>query len=229
MDSNLGPYILGPTQDSHYGIYTGDAESLSTAIPDQSIDLIITDPPYTAQYLHLYNATGRIASRVLKPTRFAFVYGGNEHEIAQLNYLNAHLTHFWTLILLHSGGNPRLWYKRIMSGYKPIYAFTNGTHPSDSPWICSVQRDVQDKRYHEWGQGIDFPKRIIDTFTDPGDVVLDLFCGGGMTPVACKQLGRRYLAFEIDADTAQTARDRVANAQDPLFIPEYKQVKMINV
>ena len=41
----LGPYLLGPN-DENQGIYTGDARELAEAIPDESVDLIFTDPVY---------------------------------------------------------------------------------------------------------------------------------------------------------------------------------------
>ena len=40
----------------------------------------------------------------------------------------------------------------------------------------------------------------------------------------CKQLNRNYIAFEIDPDTAEIARERVLNTQMPLFIPETEQL-----
>jgi DNA modification methylase len=42
----LGPYKLGFNSDENVGIYTGDARELSRAIPDESVDLIFTDPVY---------------------------------------------------------------------------------------------------------------------------------------------------------------------------------------
>lgn len=39
---------------------------------------------------------------------------------------------------------------------------------------------------------------LVEVFTNPGDVVLDSFAGGGTTPAACKQAGRRYIAMEQD-------------------------------
>ena len=45
MDS-LGPYLLGPNNTPENGIYTGDAWELARAIPDESVDLIFTDPVY---------------------------------------------------------------------------------------------------------------------------------------------------------------------------------------
>jgi len=43
----------------------------------------------------------------------------------------------------------------------------------------------------------------------PGDLVVDPFAGGGTTLVAARQLGRRYIGFEILPEHAQAARRRL--------------------
>jgi len=45
----------------------GDFNGKSKGIPDNSIDLIFTDPPYAVEILHLYSELAKIAERVLKP------------------------------------------------------------------------------------------------------------------------------------------------------------------
>lgn len=42
----LGSYLLGPNDTEENGIYVGDARELSLGIPDESIDLTVTSPPY---------------------------------------------------------------------------------------------------------------------------------------------------------------------------------------
>jgi len=58
--------------------------------------------------------------------------------------------------------------------------------------------------------------------------VLDPMVGGGTVPAVCKMLNRRYLAFEIDPDTAELARQRVAQTQPPLplVIPEQQTMTL---
>lgn len=51
---------------------------------------------------------------------------------------------------------------------------------------------------------------LVSLFTDPGDLVLDPFCGSGTTGVACMRLGRRFIGIEKDPKYAQVARDRLA-------------------
>ena len=54
--------------------------------------------------------------------------------------------------------------------------------------------------------------------TQPGQLVLDPFCGSGSTLVAAKAAGRRYLGYELDSESAKTALDRL---QPDMFDREF--------
>jgi site-specific DNA-methyltransferase (adenine-specific) len=41
-------------------------------------------------------------------------------------------------------------------------------------------------------------KLLIEKSTNSGEIVLDPFAGAGSTAIAAREVGRRYLAFEID-------------------------------
>ena len=71
------------------------------------------------------------------------------------------------------------------------------------------------------------PEAVI-TWADAfeADIMLDFFTGEATVPAVCKMLGRRWLAFEIDPDTAERARERVRMTQPPLFTLEPEQMKM---
>ena len=45
----------------------GDFRDVSKDIPDNSVDLIFTDPPYSKEYLPLYEELAKLAIRILKP------------------------------------------------------------------------------------------------------------------------------------------------------------------
>ena len=56
---------------------------------------------------------------------------------------------------------------------------------------------------------IEIPKRLIKMNTYIGDIVLDLFIGSGTTDIACKQLNRNYIGFEIDEKYCNIAKERL--------------------
>ena len=58
-----------------------------------------------------------------------------------------------------------------------------------------------------------YPVKIVEEFlhllTRPGDVVLDPFIGSGSTAVACKQLGRHFIGYDINPEYCEYAQNRV--------------------
>jgi len=52
-------------------------------------------------------------------------------------------------------------------------------------------------------------KKLIETFTDPYDIVIDPACGSGTTLRAAAELGRSSYGFEIDRNFYQRARDEM--------------------
>ena len=50
---------------------------------------------------------------------------------------------------------------------------------------------------------------LVINSSQEGDIVLDPFIGSGTTAVACKNLNRHYIGFEIDTDYYKIAQDRI--------------------
>lgn len=69
-----------------------------------------------------------------------------------------------------------------------------------------------DKQFHEWGQSLGGMKDIVERFTDPGDVILDPFTGGGTTGVAAVSMGRRFIGTDIERGNIETTERRVKEA-----------------
>jgi len=50
---------------------------------------------------------------------------------------------------------------------------------------------------------------LIKTYTNEGDTVLDPTMGSGSTGVACKNLGRKFIGIEMDANYFDIAKRRI--------------------
>lgn len=204
--SKLGPYQLNT-------IITGDARQLSPAIPDHSIDLIFTDPPYKRQSLHLYTWLAEEAARLLKPDAFLLAYAGAYWKDEIMHRLRSHLSFFWDYIIFHAHGPSSLiWQRRIVSRYVSILAYHL---PNYRPlprcktlgvWTAAFK----DKRFHLWGQDEHTAQYFVDCFSSPDAIVADFFTGAGTIPAVAQRLHRNFLAFEIDPSTADVARSRLA-------------------
>jgi tRNA/tmRNA/rRNA uracil-C5-methylase (TrmA/RlmC/RlmD family) len=62
---------------------------------------------------------------------------------------------------------------------------------------------------------------FVETYSNPGETVLDLTMGSGTTGVACVQLGRNFIGCEISPEYFQNAKRRIeqASCQGSLFLP----------
>lgn len=99
--------------------------------------------------------------------------------------------------------------------FKPKKNFTD-------VWTFNITSSSE-KTYHPTQKPIALIRRIIDTSSNEGDLVLDCFMGSGTTAVACKQLKRQYIGFEINSKYIELAQNRLN--QEILF-PIKKQTKL---
>ena len=68
------------------------------------------------------------------------------------------------------------------------------------------QKDDSIEKIHPTQKPVPLLKRLIEIFTDPGDVVIDPVAGSGSTLVAALELGRRPYGFEIKKDFYKQAK-----------------------
>jgi hypothetical protein len=73
------------------------------------------------------------------------------------------------------------------------------------------------KGWHEWNKNLEARTRWIVDFAQPEWVLFDPFTGSGTIPAACQSSGRRFLAFGVDRQAAESARRRPEMAEPPLF------------
>jgi len=224
MTDYLGPYQLGYNDTPEGGIYVGDARELARAIPDESVDLIFTDPPYPREYLPLWRWLGEEASRVLRPGGLCLAMSGQSYLPDIYAALSSSLEYHWTFLLETPGEKCTIWPRRVSPGWKPVLSYSKG--PYSGPWWGTdvMSSQMNDKRFHRWGQS----ESAVCSFLSrlPDGVLWEPFCGGGTTAAVWgKVLGHRYLAFEIDALVAKAARVRVRQTQPPLFVPEAQQLE----
>lgn len=72
------------------------------------------------------------------------------------------------------------------------------------------EKDGKDiPKIHPTQKPVKLLKKLIETFTDPGDVVIDPCCGSGTTLRAARELGRSSYGFEIDRNFYQEAKEKM--------------------
>jgi 16S rRNA G966 N2-methylase RsmD len=201
-----------PAIGDRYRLMLGDFREAD--IEPESIDCIITDPPYPEQYIDLWGDMATKAVEWLKPGGSLVCLSGQLHLFEVLGRLHASsLKYVWTLSYGVTGSTAPVVPSHITGVmWKPCFWFVKGNLPSDL-WIVDVVRsDAPDKRFHKWGQSESGFFDLVRKFTKAGDVVLDPFLGGGTTGVAALALNRQFVGVEINAETFSVAKARIGAA-----------------
>ena len=76
-------------------------------------------------------------------------------------------------------------------------------------FITALNKKIKDLFEHNTIKPIEIIKNLILNGSDENDIVADFFLGSGTTAVACKELDRQYLGFEIDKKWYDIANDRL--------------------
>ncbi len=198
--------------DNRYRVIHGDAAEVLATLPDESVDVIITDPPYPREYLHLYGLLAEQGARLLKPGGSLLAVCGQSYLPHVLELLTPHLTYQWTLAYMTSGRSPKQWQRKVYPKWKPVLWFVKGEYTGE--WLVGdVINSPDDGRdLHEWQQSEGGMEQLVERFSKRGDLVLDCFCGAGTTGVAALGLGRRFLGVDIDPQAVETSRQRLSLA-----------------
>jgi site-specific DNA-methyltransferase (adenine-specific) len=192
-------------------LFSGDLREQMTRLDANSIDAIITDPPYPAEYLPLYGALAQEAARVLKPGASLLVMCGQSYLPQIMSLMETCLTYHWTLAYMTPGGqSPQIWPRKVNTFWKPILWYVKGDYAGD--WHGDViKSERNEKDAHHWQQSISGMSEMVHKFTLPDQLILDPFCGSGTTGVACVTQARRFIGIDIDESALQSARERLTH------------------
>lgn len=221
-------FVLGDAFDDSRGLH---------AFPDNSVDHIITDPPFN-EHVHGGNRRGWETKNGKKtPTKTMEMQFGafTEEDMIIFSELAVRICRGWLLLfcaledigtwkeLLEEAGAKRrntcVWTK---TNCAPKFAGDGPANAAEAivtVW-CGKGRSVWNaggsqglyhypvttrNRRHETEKPIPLMRQLLIDFTRPGELVLDPFAGGGSTLIAAKQLGRKYIGYEL-GDTAASRR-----------------------
>lgn len=179
-------------------------------LDENSIDIIITDPPYPSEFLPLWTDLAVYANKVLKPSGLLIAYSGELHLKECMDALSSQLQYYWTMALFHEGATQLVMARNMMCGWKPLIIYQKAPfHKLDHVVSDRIQSVKPEKSLHEWQQSESGVKEIIERFTDPGDMILDPFSGSGTTIAVAKELGRKAIGIEINETDYKLSLSRI--------------------
>lgn len=179
---------------------------------DESVDLILSDPPYTADSLTIYADLAKLAMRKLKPGGSCVLYAGH-HMIFEIGDVlrAAGLKPWWVFALWHSGASATVYGRQVMVGWKPLLHFVKGEKPACKEFM-SDRLDMTKppaKLAHDWEQGVDEARYIVEHLTYNNQIVADYTAGSGTTGIAALSAGRYFIGYEIDSTNFAIMQSRI--------------------
>ncbi len=202
-------------------VLQGDCVEVMGQFRSASVDFVLTDPPYLVNYASndgrtvpnddndawLIPAFGEIY-RLLRWNRFCVsFYGWNRADkfIAAWRTAGFRIAGHLTFVKKYASRKRFLAY-----AHENAYLLAKGSPALPVQPISDViEWQYTGNKLHPTQKPLCVLTPLIESFSPPGDVVLDPFCGSGSTLLAARQSGRRYLGVELSQTYLQLAEQRL--------------------
>lgn len=216
-------------------LWLGDCINEMSKIPTGSVDLIVTDPPYGIGYdsiggsgyrtevtfddspesiLSLLRSAAREMSRVLSPHGHLYSFFGIQlwSETIAIYKAAGFDVDVLPLVWVKQTGGTVDWDHRYAPAWEPIL-FANGparrlARKRDN--VLAFNSPSMGERLHANEKPVSLLKELIEMSSQPGELVLDPFCGSGSTLQAAKDSGRRWIGIELEPRMYNIARLRLS-------------------
>jgi len=197
--------------DGHIRLLAGDFRERLGELPDDSVSLILTDPPYPNEALPLWSDLAKHAERILSPQGYMLSMSGKIHLDEVMGRLSEHLKYRWIFNWPLPGSNSRIMAYNIRQTWKPVLCYTTGSFYRRDPLPDTIPTSSPEKGLDDWQQQAHPARWLIERLSPPDGLVVDPFLGTGSFGVAALLAGRRFIGVELRPDRFQAATERLAN------------------
>ena len=199
----------------------GNCLALMKDIPDGSVDLVLTDPPYGKKADKGTNGFGSAKNRrygggwdskrppkeffdeMLRIGKNVIIFGGN--YFADILPPSNHWI-FWDkkgdIAFQNPFADGELIYTTFKKPIKRIVFKQQG-----------FITDSKDKRYHPTQKPSELVEMLIKEYSKEGDTILDCFMGSGTTGKMAVLNNRNFIGIELDKGYFDIAKERIENAE----------------
>jgi DNA modification methylase len=166
----------------------GNSFKLLPEMEDQSVDMILTDPPYDMPRNKIWTIHSEFI-RICRGTTIVFMPPENQWLHPADSYL------FWIKPISTKNTSRR--YSRFV---EMIFVYNITTWNSNRHWsqYTNVFTDlVDDTSLHPYRKPPSLIERLLLNHTNTGDLVLDPFAGSGVVGEVCEALNRSSICIDI--------------------------------
>jgi len=222
-------------------LHNCDCYEFLKSLPDNSIDLIVTDPPYEKKSNGYYRGGGAfgttnrtyhsnldnknllngvntsILDEMMRVMKHVNIYiWCNKDQIRQ--YINYFQDYNVELLSWHKTNPVPTCNNKYLSDTEYLLFFREngvkiyGEYKTKRKWYVTPTNKEDKKKYnHPTIKPLDIIENLIINSSQVGGVVLDPYMGSGTTGVACNKLGRAFIGCEIDKEYFDIAKNRIEN------------------
>ncbi|NBR35830.1 MAG: site-specific DNA-methyltransferase [Chitinophagales bacterium] len=188
--------------DGSITIINGDSFEVLSSLPNNYAESVITDPPYDLSRQQIETLDSEFAR--IANGKIVFMPPENQ-------WVNSTQFGFWIKPISTKNTSRR--YSRFV---EMIFFGGNLAWNSERHWsqYTNVFTDLVDgETDHPFEKPLSLMKRLILNHTNPGQIIIDPFCGSGTTLLAAKQAGRKAIGIEMDKSYCELAAKRLFEAK----------------
>ena len=215
-------------------ILLGDCLDVMRSMPDNSVDLLLTDPPYGIDAAGAGGVSQKgsrnskcarreferktwdaarpsreVFSELLRVSKCAVIFGGNYFA----DLLPA--SRCWLVWDKVNGttsfADCELAWANLSDSVRKIEYRWQGM-------LCENASDKED-RFHPTQKPVGLFQRILEKYAPPGSLIFDPFSGSGTTAIACHNLGLDFICVEKDPDYHAASVERLRKHRQQLLLP----------
>jgi site-specific DNA-methyltransferase (adenine-specific) len=201
-------------------IIQGDCLEVMKQMPDNCVDLVLTDPPYGQVWGNLHEITSGRTDKLkkhfdearewdIKPSKQCF------DEIARIGKQSIIWGYNNFTSILGDSNDLIVWDKDI-TGNKFFLRFEIAWCSFNTSGILRAKKFKDEPKIHPTQKPVELFSQLLGKYTKERDVIFDPFIGSGTTAVACERMGRNYIGVEISEEYCLKARKRVQEAKDSM-------------
>ena len=233
--------IIGAGQDTARpapkinAIQCADCFDFLPSLPDASVDLIITDPPYSTPTATSFGRTlvknvGDFSiqetyikmlkvefERILKPAAPVFMFCDDSYYPSIFRaFYNWHSVQMlvWDKGKIGMGSPFRKRHELIVYANRSVLDYNRTDGITHYPTVLCY-KPVGQSRIHSAQKPVELVRDLILGFSQPGDVVADFFMGSGTTAEAALLTGRNFIGSEISEEYCRIAEERIHALRSP--------------
>lgn len=210
-------------------IYNEDCLEGMKRLDNGSVDLIVTDPPYGVGVTSNGKKGNFTDMNLIKPffTQLFSEYSrvlkeGGEFYICTdwrtypllypllQNYFEVKNLIVWDYEWIKAGSHYRFSHEFIIYGFKGKNKRGFSASERDV-WRIKPINFTSKNKLHQAQKPVELIKKMLTNSSEKGQVVMDTFLGSGTTAVACMDMDRKFVGFELDDKYFNVANERIKN------------------